>query len=361
LIAIEGEVMNRIRYSIPLLLLIIILFAVDGNASENLLYAESFKSSTYKDELEIFSINLERGGAKPIKVFSSARTKLNGRGIITTSRTRLFINTYESVFNGSSWETKNHGIYEIFMDGSNRYKMVFPSLQAKQVTSMVVSHNGELLALFAYDYSDSTKRTLYIYNTDTGRQVVKLDLSDMMRGCHLYDLGWLLDDSHLFFTLDTQLFPTNDDYQIAGTYLLNVGNKKVTKLSKKRIMFSSAKTRVDLPTPRMIGVLGNGSYLFTGFTGKAQPYYSVDMENGRQESMVFPTSQVSKIVVSHTGKFLGIMEWYNRSVDAKVTEAIWIKQLKPNRHIRVLQVHAPKTKNIAFIGWSVRSSESDSY
>lgn len=191
-------------------------------------------------------------------------------------------------------------IYELFLDGSNRYQKVV-ELQDKDDTGanfwhpqqVFVNPGGTKLGLLK-GVGDSYY--IFIHDVATGTLLHKTDLHQVFAGCEPGNLDWRAEGERLFFTLDEGDADAKDSCASIGSWVMKEDGSGLERITKETD-FAEA----GLPGSR---------YLFWRESNPlSRLLYVADVKTGARKD--YPLSARGTLFccrISDSGRFVAFME-----------------------------------------------------
>jgi len=250
-------------------------------------------------------------------------------------------------------------IYELFIDGTNRFKKVCEVMGTQCPSMMCIDPTGRRIGYLNYSEKARTKSTLFIHSTLSGKLLNKVDLSEILLDCFVSSIGWLADGNRLFFTLDTgDVHVTSEEsYEKVGAYLMKEDGTDLVKLPQSLILFPEKKGFSDQPGgAQFIGQLSDGTYIFRdfkfrkGYRGTAASSFIHILNpitNSRREIPLKISEGLGQFKVSHDGTKIGFDVYEDDSIH------IWVKDLKTGKENRIFSFPVRRFKGyyLGLIGW----------
>lgn len=252
-------------------------------------------------------------------------------------------------------------IYELFIDGTNRFRKVCEVMGTQYPTMMCIDPAGTRIGYLNYSDKACRKPTLFIHYTLSEKLLNKIELSEIFLDCFVSSIGWLTNGSRLFFTLDTgDVHVTSEEsYKRVGTYLMKGNGTDLVKLPQSLILFPAKKGFGDHPAePQFMGELPDGTYIFRDFkfkknyrgTAASSFIYMVNPITNSQRGIPLKISEgVDQFKVSRDGTKIAFVE--NVYEDDSIH--IWVKDLKTGKENKTFSfpIRPSKGYYLGLIGW----------
>jgi hypothetical protein len=363
-------------------LIFLLLFTPSLWAGERLLYAISYNGPAKPPikgkqiSTQLFTINPDN--KKNELVFSDENASIAlwvsryyagiGKGEFVTSKNRLYGCAIErSIDTGhdSSFRPIYHyrfgmtrSIYELFSDGTNRFRKVCDVMGTQYPRKMSMDPTGTRICYLNYSDAACKKPTLYIHEVLSGKLMAKTELAEIFLDCFATNIGWMPDGVRLFFTLDTgDVHMTSEEsYQRVGTYLMKEDGMEVTRLPEAWFSFPSRHGFSGGLTPQCLGATLDGSLIIRDVRhkrgdgrGVCSFVYLVNPETGSREEIPMELVEGLKCFkVSHGGTKMAFIE--NAHEDDTIH--IRVKDLNSGKEDKVFSFPAgTKEYYLSLVGW----------
>ena len=118
--------------------------------------------------------------------------------------------------------TGRPSVYELALDGSNRYRKLFEIQQQGDYFSagLFIRPSGTKIG---YAGAVQEHVTIFIHDVATGKLLQRVDTTKLCGDCFVVSMGWLADEQRLFFTLNL----VYGDPRGAGTYIVSEGGQVI--------------------------------------------------------------------------------------------------------------------------------------
>ncbi len=341
-------------------------------AGERLLYAlrqESLKRYPDIVSTRVYSISAKTRESR--QVFSDEHTAvllLPRRGmpghpgeVLACSRDRLFAHGVERRLNPGRWYPYKGAIYELSLDGSNRIRRVFDVIGDQSLSEIFVNPAGRKIGYVNYL---NQRKFVFVHETQTGRLLRQFDASPVWADCFAATIGWVPEESRLFFTLDTgDVHVTSEEsYGKRGTYLVLDNGKDLVKLKEGEIAFPlepGCSRAFDGP-PRLIGISPDKSYLFRDFVscgrqGISELLYEVNLSKESLKQIPTRASRgLNWFKLSAGGESLAFtVKSYAKDGRYEWVEDLWVKNLRSGEEKKVFTLDNQPFKgfHLGVVGW----------
>ncbi len=359
----------------------LMLIAPPQSAGEKLLYAIRYggpAKSPFKFKqisTQIFSLDPDNRENK--LVFSDENTPIalserpNVEGQIFTSKNRLYAfsktRTIE-IGHDSSWRPfyyyrfgRTHSIYEVFLDGTNRFRKVSDVIGTQYPRMMIIDPADNRISYLNYADKACKKPTLYTHGTTSGRLYNKIELAEIFLDCFATNIGWLPEGERLFFTLDTgDVHVTSEEsYQRVGTYVMKENGTDTRLLSSSLFSFPSKKGFSGGIQPRCIGARPDGTLIIRDVKhkrgskgGTCSFLYLVDPDSKSKKEIPMKVFEgLKNFKVSHNGRKVAFIQDFYKDTSVY----IWIKDLMTGEENKVFSypIRQLKGYSLGLAGWIV--------
>lgn len=353
--------MNALRFAT---ILFCATLATRLSASERLIYAVTRNATT-----EVFAISPQ--DTQPTRVFSDdsspvvlafmPRSGTSAYPDTAVLGNRLFTPGKER---SSSAGARATGIFEFLLDGSVRPRKILDLPANERVDLLALADDGTKLAYLSLS---GTGLTLFIHDLKTGNLLHKIDMLKIAGGCNVRNIGWLPDDSTLFFTLEegADAFMSDVDYKQIGTWLMHDDGGSLVHLPASfGILREPGYRAMPGSPPVMLGV-ANGQYLFHAFIQNLSgtPQFTgalafAEPHSGTTTKIALEGAGVSGYLPSRTGRHIAYLQ-------QDPSKFVGSKHIVPPVHlwIRLLPAGTPKEllsmdtgvdrrTSLTLIGWT---------
>lgn len=327
-------------------------------AAERLVYAVTHGGFLHSTT-EVFSISSE--GTPSQRVFTDDSTPL----LLTQPQTsavlgsRMFTPGIERPARSNVRAT---GIYEVSLDGSERYRKIFDLPAGERIDWLTVAGDGTKMAYLSLS---SNALTLFIHDVKAGSLLRKLDMGKIAGPCPVRNLGWLSDNKTLLFTLQEGAdgFMEDADYKHIGLWRMQDDGTALTQLPPSFGVVQEPGYRYFRNNPPvMLGVI-DGEYLLQVPLQKislSPPFNSFlalsDPHSGKTTKIVL-SSFLSAFTLSRSGRYIAyIQQEPSKFVGNKhivPTEHVWIQPLPAGdpKEMFSMETGQERGMSLALIGW----------
>ena len=284
--------------------------------------------------------------------------------VLVSSKNQVFSHAVERRFNPGRWYASKASIYELSINGSNRFKKIFDVLGEQSLSEVFVNPSGTKIGYI--NYLDQ-KTFIFIHETDGGRLLHKIDVTKIFLDCFASSVGWLPDGDRIFLTLDTgDVHMTSEQpYKQRGTYELSETGAKMAKLPEEKTSLPLRKDEwrfIEGP-PQCLGGLPDGTYLFWDTIARKGPkgnevrfiLYRVNpAANSRTAIPLDITKGPRWFKVSHMAKHIAFTEKiYSKSGSYTWIENLWIKNLASYGENKIFTLDNVPFKgfHLGLVGW----------
>ncbi len=253
------------------------LFIGSAYAGETLLYAVTYKQYThpFRKTTEIFGLAQSAGETR--RVFSDAGLPillLPGKRRLALGGNRLFAYAGQRVYDtGPNYVPKNGPrnphrawIYELTIDGGNRYRKVLTPVGEQHLHEIFASPTGGRIAYLNYlteasgNKKPKTRLYIFVHDTDAGTLLHKLDVTAVCLDCYPWQVIWL-DENRLLLRLDVgdeHLVQSQESYKKAGAYVVRADGSERVRLDRALFEFRPAGLRPRRGQGTCHHVMANG-------------------------------------------------------------------------------------------------------
>lgn len=338
-------------------------------AAEKLLYAirtEQTERYPYSKKTQIFSVDVDKKESK--LVFSDENTSLallskrgmptNPADVLISSKNKVFAHAVERSLDSGKWYNSKASIYELSIDGSNQFRKIFDVLGEQSLSEMFVNPAGTKIGYI--NYLDQ-KTFIFTHETNTGRLLNKIDVSNIFLDCFASSIGWMPDGNSLYFTLvagDVHV-TSEESYKKVGSYLIKDNGKDLVKLPESLVLLPLPKDSWRGPDPpKFIGSLPEDIYIFKDIKAKkgegrqiiySNIIYSINNKTKSKEEIPLKISgMIDYLKISFSGEKLSFIE---KSLPDRL-ENLWIKDLKSKEESKVFSFFQKPFKSyFGVVGW----------
>jgi len=361
-----GKILFAILYAI--------LFASNLWAGEKLMYAIRSESlQRYPDIVHTKIYSLNPNGKETRLIFSDenapimllARRGMPGHPgeVLVPSRNKVFAHAVEKRLNPGRWYASKASVYELFIDGSNKFRKVFDVMGEQSLSEIFVNSAGTRIGYL--NYLDQ-KTFIFIHETGTGKLLHKIDVSNVFLDCFASAIGWLPDGKRLFFTLDTGdvHVTSKESYKKVGTYFIKEDRLELFRLPQAFFSFPEKKGfGTHSSTPQFVGELPDGAYIFREFkfkkdyrgTAASSLIYMVNPITKSQKEIPLNVSQsLNWFKTSSNGKSIAFTEKISSKEGRyEWVEHLWIKDIVTGKEKRVFSLDNMPFKGLylGLVGW----------
>jgi hypothetical protein len=262
------------------------------------------------------------------------------------------------------------GIYEVRLDGSNRFRRLFDAPQ--NMSSATVNAAGTRAAFYGWE-DNGGSYFLYVYELPSGKLLIRANIVKTLQthcaNCVTEEANWLADGKRLYFTLEEG--DADDSVNgippgTPGTYLLSEQGADAGAVPTHAGELSLPEyTRDDSVAPYLIGQTQDGSYVFFNYGRKKEP---VPKASRNPDGFVIVTGldfkvrkqiplgrqDVWEFQLSRDGTWLAYAE--NRELPTYTTEQhFWVRNLRTDEEKELLlapPANPPHPKvSVILVGW----------
>lgn len=261
------------------------------------------------------------------------------------------------------------GIYEVSLDGSNRFRRLFDATQ--NMSSAMVNAAGTRAAF--YGWEDKGGYFLYVYELPSGKLLARANIVKVFQAhcasCLPQQAGWLADGRTLFFVLQEGDEDDSDNETPSGrpgTALLSEQGTDLGAVPTHAGEVNLPDYRRDISiAPYLIAQAEDGSYVFLDYGLKKGPLPKAPIRLDGFLILTGPDFKVrqqiplvrggdSEFQLSRDGTWLAYAE--NRELPTYTTERhFWVRNLRTDEEKELLIVPAanpPEPKvSVILLGW----------
>lgn len=364
-------------------LLFLMLFIPSLWADEELLYAiryEGAANSPIKGKqisTQIFSINPDNKENKLVFSDENSSIALSVGPNVPGIREGEFVTSKKKIYGFAiernieiGYDSSLHpiyfyrfgmksSIYEIFIDGTNRFRKVCDVMGTQYPTTMFIDPTGTRIGYLNYSDKACKKQTLFIHHTLSGKLFNEVELAEIFLECFPTNIGWLPDGGRLFFTLDAGAVgvTSEESYQRIGTYFMKENGTDVARLPDSLFSFRFKNGFSGGLTPRCIGVNPDGTLIIRDVRhkrgdrgGVCSFLYLVDLDTKSKKEIPMKVFEGLKCFkISHDGTKIAFIE----DIYEDDSIHIWVKDLKTGKENKIFSfpIRPFKGYYLGLVGW----------
>ncbi|HET7106410.1 MAG TPA: hypothetical protein VFI38_06355 [Candidatus Acidoferrum sp.] len=316
---------------------------------------------------EIYSLSLATGKSTLLFSDEGPHLEIKVTGALSKDRKAYFAGTWrERRTTPSVMVTSEEGIYEISLDGTNKFRKVADA-QPNQPPAVLNRQSTRA----AFESIKENKYVVSIYSLPEWKLLRTFDLDKLMKAhcpaCTPLSYGWLADGKRLYF----EITEVGDDEEATaatnrpGTYLFTEEGEELGSLSPQAgaVPFEG-EIKANFAEGHFLGQLADGSDLFEDYAVKKggpvselHPYLIVTGGESKEQK-VFPLKfGINRAVPSPSGQYLAHLE-ERRTRDYRAELYLWVKNLATGEDKEVFAAPPPNAPNspepnvtLSLLGW----------
>jgi len=316
---------------------------------------------------EIYSLSLATGKSTLLFSDEGPHLEIKAAGALSSEHKAYYVGVWrERRTTPSVMVTSEEAIYEISLDGTNKFKKVAEA-QPNQPPAILNPQSTRA----AFESFKEDKYVVSIYSVPEWKLLRTWDLNKLMQAhcpaCTLLTYGWLADGKRLYFEItevgddEEATAPTNKP----GTYLVSEDGADLGRVSPQTgaVPFEGY-THADFTEGHFLGQLPDGSDLFQDYAVKKggpaselHPYLVIVHSNPKAEKQFPLKFAVGRVVPSPSGKYLAYVE-ERHTRDYRTELHLWVKNLATGEDKEVFAAPPPNPPdspepnvNLSFLGW----------
>ena len=342
-------------------------------AEEKLLYAIRYESlQRYPDIIHAKIYSMHADGKEIRPIFSDEHTSimlLNRRGmpghpgeVLVSSKNKIFAHAVEKRLNPGRWYASKASIYELYGDGSNRFRKILAVMGEQSLAEMFVNPAGTRIGYLNYL---GQKPFIFIHDAERGKLLHQIDVSQIFIDCFATAIGWLPNGDRIFFSLDTgDVHTTSEEsYRRIGAYTIREDGTDLVRLPENlfRFFLSEGFQRAVDSAPLFVGVLPDGKFIFSdvkskkGQRGILSFIYEGNPNTQSQKEIPLKVSQGLRwFKLSQSGKSMAFTEKISSKEGRfEWVEHIWVKDLAIGEEKKVFSLDNTPFKGfyLGLVGW----------
>ena len=364
-----------------LILWCVVFLGSYSQAGDSLLYCvrtSEIKASQVPSKTDIFAVDPETG--KQRLVFSDAHSEFlllpgsDAQIDVLAGGPRIFSRAMDRKLYAKDPAFSPAALYELSANGSGKARKIFDipieDGMGSNVRMLFVSPTG---AKIGYIRTSQGKQYLFLHETSTGKLLRKLDLTENMGNMSVTTIGWMPDETRLFFTLnrtDEDDEWTNPD-SLMGSYVMKEDGTGRERIAPEEQMHPSLPgLNKDVKVSAiLLGVLPDGRYLLRDVLmgpPSAHPGTYVYIlasgccsDQAKKVQKIFPLEMPGELHpfrLSHSTNELAVVATQhkfgpgNASADSKT---FWIFDVESGKQRNLLSFTAKQDSSnwIGLIGW----------
>lgn len=321
---------------------------------------------------EIYSVSIETGQRALLFSDSGPGFELLAPGIMALDAGKAYAKGVERYWGTSpnpGVYTHPEAIYELMLDGSNRFRKLFEIDAKNPASELFLSPDAAEIATIGYTPAGDV---ISIHEVSTGVLLHSWNATSLFQrhcpDCSGQTRGWLADGKRLFFTLeigelDDDSPPPSD---AVGTYFMTEDGKEVAGIpASAGVAHVPGYSRDPEDAPLLLGQSPGGDYVFYDFAfqrgahspapARAQNFIVLADRDGRT-TRVLPVrfSVPGSRMLSPSRRFLAGYE--RRQLKNYQSENhIWIEDLQSGTEKEVVATPPPGGSGLNIIGWDERN------
>ena len=316
---------------------------------------------------EIYSLSLATGKSTLLFSDEGPHLEIKGAGTLTNEHKAYGVGIWrERRTSPSPMVTSEEAIYELSLDGSNRFRRVADA-HPNQPPPLLNPQSTRA----AFEEFKDGKYVVSIYSVPEWKLLYSWDLNKLMQAhcpaCTPVNYGWLADGKRLYLEItevgddEEATAPTNKP----GTYVLSEDGSDLGRVSPQTggVPFDGY-IAAKFAEGHFLGQLPDGSDIFLDYAVKKggpasdlRPYLSVansDPKPGKQFPLKFT---IGRTVPSPSGKYLAFIE-ERHTPDYRTELHLWVKNLATGEDKEMFAAPPPNPPNspepnvtLSLLGW----------